>query len=136
MKRWTKVAIGLGAAITLGVAAVAHAHPYGYGPGMGYGGGPGMMSFGGGPGMGRGPGMGSMGMGRFGPGYGNPAALADARLAWLKSELKITPAQEPAWKTFADQAKLQSEAMQAWRSTMQGSARQPRSSVLNCATRS
>jgi Spy/CpxP family protein refolding chaperone len=55
-------------------------------------------------------------------GYGNPGAMADARLAYLKSELKITSGQENAWKAFADNAKQQAEAMQALRTTMQGSA--------------
>ena len=98
MKRATKLAIGIGAALTLGLAAaVVNAHPHGYGPGWG---------------MGRG----------IGPqGHGNPAAMADARLAYLKSELKITSGQETAWKTFADQAKQQAEAMQALRTTVQGS---------------
>jgi len=61
-----------------------------------------------------------MGMGP--QGYGNPGAMADARNAYLKNELKITPTQESAWKAFADQRKQQAEAMQAWRTTVQGSA--------------
>lgn len=138
MKRLSKIALGVGTALTLGLAAaVVHAHPQGYGPGwgmgQGYGPGAGM-----GPGQGYGPGYGpGAGMGRgmghwggpgpmgrgMGPqGVGNPGAMADARNAYLKSELKITPAQESAWKAFADQAKQQAEAMQAWRSTVQGSA--------------
>ena len=63
-----------------------------------------------------------MGRGMGPQGFGDPSAMADARNAYLKSELKITPAQESAWKAFADQAKQQAEAMQAWRSTVQGSA--------------
>ncbi len=64
MKRWTKIAIGLGAALGLSLAAnYAGAGPFGYGPGCGFGGGPGYgMGFGGGPGYG-------MGFGG-GPGYG------------------------------------------------------------------
>ena len=118
MKRATKLAIGIGTALTLGLAAaVVNAHPHGYGPGsgMGMGQGPGYgmgMGYGPGPGMGRG----------MGPhGYGNPSAMADARLAYLKSELKITSGQETAWKSFADQAKQRAEEMQALRTTMQGS---------------
>ena len=108
MNRATKIAIGVGTALTLGLAAaVVSAHPHGYGPGYGMG-----MGYGPGPGMGRG----------MGPqGYGNPAAMADARLAYLKSELKITSGQEAAWKAFADNAKQQAEAMQALRATVQGS---------------
>ena len=118
MKRATKIAIGVGTGLTLGLAAVVvNAHPHGYGPGWGMGG---DTEYGMGYGPGRG--MGPMGHGRgMGPqGYGNPSAMADARLAYLKSELKITSAQEPAWKAFADQAKQQAEAMQGWRTTMQG----------------
>jgi Spy/CpxP family protein refolding chaperone len=126
MKRLTRMAISVGTALTLGMAAAAvNAHPYGHdqGWGPGYGmGGPGM---GYGPGAGMGPGRGGMG---YGPGYGaglrgygNPAAAAEARLAYLKSELKITSEQESAWKGFAENAKQQAEAMQALRTTMQGS---------------
>ena len=108
MKRATRIVIGIGTALTLGLAAaVGNANPHGVGPGWGMGQG----------GMGYGPGLG------MGPqGNGNPGAMADARLAYLKSELKITPAQEPAWKTFADEAKQRAEAMQAFRTTLQGSA--------------
>ena len=123
MKRATKIAIGVGTALTLGLAAAvvnAHTHGHGYGPGWGMGGG---SEYG----MGYGPGAGMGPMG-YGPGrgmgpqsYGNPAAAADARLAYLKSELKITSGQETAWKAFADQAKQQAEAMQAWMTTVQGS---------------
>ena len=122
MKRAAKIAIGIGTALTLGLAAaVVNAHPHGLGTGWGMGGGP-EYGMGYGPGAGMGRGMGPMGYGRgMGPqGYGNPGAMADARLAYLKSELKITPAQEPAWKTFSDQAKQQAEAMQGWRAVMQG----------------
>jgi Spy/CpxP family protein refolding chaperone len=116
MKRATKIAIGVGTALTLGLAAaVVSAHPHGYGPGYGMGQGPGY-----GMGMGYGPGPG-MGRGMGARGYGNPGAMADGRLAYLKSELKITSAQETAWKAFADSAKQQAEAMQALRTTMQGS---------------
>ncbi|MFH1044125.1 MAG: Spy/CpxP family protein refolding chaperone [Pseudomonadota bacterium] len=122
---------------------------FGYGPGAGMG--PGMgpmgrwsMGYGPmGPGMGpmgrgrmgygpMGPGMGpmgrwSMGYGPMGPGmgpqaWGNPTAVAESRLAGLKSELKITAAQESAWKAYSDQAKQHAEAMQALMSSAQGSA--------------
>jgi lysyl-tRNA synthetase class I len=53
---------------------------------------------------------------------GNPAAAAEWRLSALKSELKIAPEQESAWKAFADQSKQQAEAMQALMTTVQGSA--------------
>ncbi len=130
MKRATKIAIGVATALTLGLATVVvNAHPYGYGPGWGMGMGQGQgygPGYGPGPGMGRGMGpgggMGPMGYGMGPQAYGNPGAMADARNAYLKSELKITPAQESAWKTFAEQTKQQAEAMQAWRTTIQGSA--------------
>lgn len=136
MKRATKIAIGVGTALTLGLAtAVVSAHPYGYGPGMGMG-----QGMGYGPGAGMAQGMGPMGRGPMGYGpmghgmaqgmgqgmgsqaFGNPAAAADWRLAGLKAELKITAAQESAWKAFADQTKQQAEAMQAWMTTVQVSA--------------
>jgi hypothetical protein len=68
--------------------------------------------------MGHGP----MGYGMGPQAYGNPSAMADARIAYMKSELKITAAQESAWKAFADQAKQQAEAMQALMTSAQGSA--------------
>jgi hypothetical protein len=143
MRRVTKIAIGAVAALTLGLGAAAvHAHPYGYGPGWGMGQGPGYgpgsgmgpgqgygPGYGPGPGMGRGMGPGGGGPMGYGPmgrrmgsqGWGDPAAAAEWRLSGLKSQLKITAAQEPAWKAFADQSKQQAEAMQALMSTVQGS---------------
>lgn len=142
MKRVTKIAIGAATALTLGLAsAVVGAQP-GYGPGwgmgQGYGPGAGMgpgqgygPGYGPGPGMGRGMGPGGghgwmgygpMGRGMGPQGYGNPSAMADARNAYLKSELNITPAQESAWKAYADLRKQQAVAMQALRTTAQGSA--------------
>jgi Spy/CpxP family protein refolding chaperone len=89
------IAIGIGAAISL-ASAIASAHPYGHGPGMGMGGGPGMG--------------------------GDPAAAVEGRLAYLKTELKITKAQEPAWKKYSDEARKQAESMQAAMTAMHGSA--------------
>ena len=80
------------------------------GRGMGPGGGPGPMGYG------------PMGHGMGPQAYANPGAAAESRLSGLKSELKITAAQESAWKTFADQAKQQAEAMQALMTSAQGSA--------------
>lgn len=138
MKRVTKLAVGAVAVLTLGMAAAAvNAHPYGQGPGWGMGPGPGYgpgagMGPGYGPGGGMGAGMGHMGRGPmgYGPmrqgmgpqGFGNPSSMAEARNAYLKSELKISAAQESAWKAYAEQAKQQAEAMQALRTTAQGSA--------------
>jgi len=140
MKRITKIALGIGTAVTLGLAtAMVSAHPqdYGYGPGMGYGmgwgghmggyGPQGMMGYGYGPGMGYGMGRGGH-MGGYGPqgmmgyGYANPGAAVGDRLVELKAELKITDQQEPAWKAYAEQLKAQAESMQAWHTAMWNSA--------------
>ena len=127
MKRTTKIALGVGAALSLGLAAAmvsAHPEGYGYGPGMGYGygmgwgghmggyGPRGMMGYGYGPGMGYG----------YGRGYANPGAAADDRLAELKAELNITANQESAWKAYTEQVKAQAESMQAWHAAMWSNA--------------
>jgi len=81
----------------------------GMGPGAG---GWGHMGYGMGPGAG---GWGHMGYG-MGPGrvgYANPGAAAEGRLAYLKSTLQITPAQETAWQAFAAKAKQQVEGRTA-----------------------
>jgi hypothetical protein len=133
MKRVTKLAIGAVTVLTLGLATAAvSAHPYGDGPGwgMGSGYGPGAgMGYGYGPGPGMGPmmghghmGYGPMGRGMGPQGRGNPEAAAEWRLSSLKSDLKITAAQEPAWKVYADQTKQQAEAMQKLMASVQGSA--------------
>ena len=128
MKRATKIAVAIGAALSLGLAAAAvSAHPFGYGPGWGghmggYGMGPGMMG-GYGPGSGMGPGM----MGGYGPSAGvGPQAMfnnrfgnAEENLAALKTELGITAKQDPAWQAFVSSAKQQNENRQAWFAKMQ-----------------
>ncbi len=96
--------------------------PGGYGTGYG----PGMMGYGGyGPG-GMGPAFGAM-MG-YGYGYGPGmrwghgghwnakgfAGFAAARLDALKTELKITAAQEPAWKAYSD--KVEAANKDLWNS--------------------
>jgi hypothetical protein len=133
MKRITKIAVAVGAALTLGLGAAAvSAQPFGYGmgPGMmggygpGYGMGPGMM---GGYGPRNGMGWGGGHMGGYGPGYGmGPQAMfnaysgnADEGLAALKSELGITAKQDSAWQAFAKNAKQQNENRQAWFAKMQ-----------------
>jgi len=136
MKRATKITLGAVTALTLGLAAAAvNANPYGYGPGWGMGQGqgygpgygPGLgMGRGMGPGYGPGPMMGGgMGYGPMGRGmgpqaWGNPAAATEWRLSGLKAELKITAAQESAWKAFADQSKQQADAMQKLMTSVQG----------------
>jgi hypothetical protein len=118
MKRVTKIAIGAATALSLGLAVGAvNAQPYGYGPGWGMGHGQGY-----GPGPMMGGGYGPMGRGMGPQAWGNPAAAAEWRLSNLKAELKITGAQESAWKAFADQSKQQAEAMQKLMASVQGSA--------------
>jgi LTXXQ motif family protein len=98
---------------------------YGAGPGMmGWGGGPGTMGWGGGPRMGPrggyGPQMGPGAMGPrggFGPGV-NAESNAEARLAYLKTELKITADQEAAWQAYGASMKQQATQMQAFRTAM------------------
>ena len=61
--------------------------------------------------------------GQHGGGHGqwsNPAARVEGHLAALKVELKITPAQEKAWQTFADKTRKQAEARAAQRAKFQG----------------
>jgi len=47
------------------------------------------------------------------------AHFMENRLAKLKAELKITPDQEQAWKSFVDQVKKQAESMNGVRQAMQ-----------------
>jgi Spy/CpxP family protein refolding chaperone len=115
MKRTYKIITGAAAVLSLALAATVYAHPGG-GWGPGYGMGPGM-----GPGYGMGPGHGmgmGPGMGR-GMGAADVTAAATARTAQLKAELKITPAQETAWKAYEAAVTQQAAAMQAMRTQMQ-----------------
>lgn len=132
MKITRKLVVSAIAAAGIGAAtAIAYADPPagfgwgacpfdGAGPGtMGYGGrgggyGPGMMGYGG-PGGGYGPGMmGGWGpRGSFGPGAGaGPVEHQEARLAFLKQELKITAGQQAAWDAYATQVKAQAAAIE------------------------
>jgi Spy/CpxP family protein refolding chaperone len=122
MKRSYKIITGAAAVLSLALAATVYAHPggsWGPGQGMGYGMGPGYgMGSGMGPGHGMGPGMGP-GMGRgMGP-AADMTAAATARTSQLKAELKITPAQEAAWKAYEAAVTQQASAMQAMRTQMQ-----------------
>jgi protein CpxP len=105
MKKIYAVAAGVVAGVALAVAAVTHAQPFGgMGPGFAHG---------------MGPGHGPMG-------NVDPSTMADTRLADLKAQLTITPAQESAWQAFADAAKQQASGMQGLRAQMQaGSATAP-----------
>ena len=130
MKRGTKIAIGVAAALSLGLAAVAGAQPGGYGPGGGMGGGMGMGMgqgmMGGGPGMmGMGAGMMSGGPGMMGMGPEMMDAQGygiEERLAAQKSALKITSDQESAWQAYASVAKTQVDARLERRKAMHGAA--------------
>lgn len=102
MKKSTSVAAGLVAGVALAVAAATYAQPYG-GMGQGFG-----------PGMGMGPGHGPM------AGVDH-AALADARLADMKTLLKINTSQDATWQVFATAARQQAAGMQAMRAQMQDS---------------
>ncbi len=68
-------------------------------------------------------GQGMMGRGKMGQGTpsGNGeqmGALADSRLAHLKTELKITDAQADVWKTYTEAVKARATVMQGMRTTM------------------
>lgn len=75
---------------------------------------PGMMQ---GMGCDHGPGMGMM----QGKGMkGDPAARAGQHLAQFKSQLKVTPQQEPLWQAFAEKMKANAgQGMKAMRDNMQ-----------------
>lgn len=120
MKRTTKIAVAVGAALSLGLAAaVVSAHPTGMGWGGDWGGGPGYGMHGYGMGYGMGPGYGmhgygmGYGMGPRGMFYGD-AGDAEQGLAGLKSELGISAKQESAWQAFIDNAKQQEKNREAW----------------------
>lgn len=93
MKSWRNIAVGLATTLALGAAASAvQAH-------------------------------GASGGASYGRGHSaDPVAAADQRLARLKSDLKITAAQETAWNGYAEQIKQHAGEMQALHSTMQNSA--------------
>jgi len=135
------IASVIAAAGIAGAAAMAYADPpAGFGPGSGgcaFGAGPGATGYGGwgggpmGPGMmgyggrggGYGPGMmgGSGPRGGFGPGAGaGPVARHDARLAFLKEQLKITSDQQAAWDAYATQVKAQATTMESFRAQAPG----------------
>ena len=111
MRKGTKIALAIGAALSLGLAAAElSAHP----TGMGWGGsGPGYGMHGYGMGNGMGAGMGN-GMHGYGMGFGASPQAAEDRLAGLKSELAITAKQETAWQAFVKSVKQRDESRQAW----------------------
>lgn len=104
MQRTTKIVAATLATLAVSLAAVSVVSAF---PGPGFG------PMGGGPGA-------------FGPGArfarGDLAAFAEKRIDDLKTELKITAAQEPAWQALTSKAKQQAQAMQANRTKMQEAA--------------
>jgi hypothetical protein len=93
---------------------------YGYGYGYGYGMGPGMMGsgYGMGPGMmGSGYGMGPGMMGRGG-GPGQREGYVEGRIAFLKTELKITPDQAKLWDAYADALRASAKTMAGMHAAM------------------
>lgn len=110
MRLSRKIMVALASAASLTLAASAYAQ---MGGGMGYGPGPGMGM------MGSGQGMGRM-HGQYGRADINPAAHVEARLAYLKTDLKITAAQESAWNGYAAKARQQAEVMHALRDKVHG----------------
>lgn len=89
------------AGLALAAAGVAFAHP-----GMGNDAGPGM----------KGQRHGAVQGGRHGPAS---AEATGARLATLKAELGITPAQESAWQAYAGVVQQHAQAREAMRTQMQ-----------------
>jgi Spy/CpxP family protein refolding chaperone len=76
-----------------------------------------------GPDAGRGGGHHGMHGSHHGGKSLSPAARVEGRLAALKVELKITPNQESAWKTFADRSRKQAESRQARREQLRNRAK-------------
>jgi Spy/CpxP family protein refolding chaperone len=109
MKIARKTLVSLTAAAAFAFTGAALAQPVG---GPGWGGGPGMGPWGGGMhhhmmGWRGGPG---------GPGFaGGPGFSPEARLAALKTQLKIAPEQESAWGAYETEVKRHAEARQALR---------------------
>ena len=100
MKTATKIIAATITLASLAAAGVVFAHP-GQGMGMGM--------------MGQGMGHGMAGQ-MHGP---QTAANAATHLGELKTQLKITAAQEPAWQKFEAFARQQAETGQAMRTKMQ-----------------
>ncbi len=127
---------GAGGCAFYGAGPGAAAWGGGYGPGMmGYG--PGMMGYSGGPRGGYGPGMMGYG-GGYGPGAAagvGPVEHMDARLSFLKDQLKITSDQQAAWDAYATQAKAQAATMQAFHSQPLPTAQTPSERIEQHADR-
>ncbi len=103
MKRIHKILAGTAGALTLAVVTAVTAAPEGPMAGAG-------SYYGMGPGMG---GMGGMGMMHGGMWGGGPTMMSAQYLTQMKTQLAITPQQEPAWQAFAAKAAEQAGLMQA-----------------------
>lgn len=119
MKTTSKIIAGVATTLSLAIAGAVFAHPgFGMGPGMGFGG--------------MGPGMGpGMGFGGMGPAGYDMAAVPSARTAALKSQLKITPQQEAAWKAYEGVVTQQAGAMQALRDRFHAQAQSAQPGAAN-----
>lgn len=73
------------------------------------------------------PGGGMMGGGMMGSGM--MLHHVEGRLAFLRAELKITPAQEAPWNKFADAVRAAAKTMQAAMKPMAPAAAHPKSAV-------
>ncbi len=116
MKIAYKLLTGVAAILCVGTATMVSAHPEG---GMGMGPGPEHcmgegMAPGGGPMAHR---HGPAGKGAK-PGTADPSAWMEARFAKLKTELKLSDKQEPAWQAYETKAKQQAKTMLAARTAM------------------
>jgi Spy/CpxP family protein refolding chaperone len=123
MKTTTKIIAATLAVASFTVVSIVSAHPgggYGMGDGQGMGPGAGMM----GHGAGMGPGFAMGGM----HGLDSPA-VTTARLGDLKSTLKITPVQEPAWTTYEAQVRQQVQTRQAFHTAMLAQMQDPKVTI-------
>ena len=121
MKNRTKIVAAALAVASLAAVSIVSAHP-----GYGYGMGPGAGMMGHGHGMGPGYGMGRM------HGFDSPA-VTKARLADLKAELKITPAQESAWAAYETQVQQQATTRQAFHAAMLAQMQDPKATIDHSA---
>lgn len=64
------------------------------------------------------PWMGPGAMMGWGPMMGGPGQHIEGRIAFLKTEIGITPAQEPVWKAYADALRASASSMQAMHDQM------------------
>ena len=120
MKTSTKIIAAAAATLSLGAAGLVFANQAHSGPG-------GCEHAGRGMNMGMEGGHGGMRGGmRGGMGGADMAARTTARLGELKTQLKLTDAQEPAWQQYEAVVRQQADAMQALRKGMQARMQDPK----------